>query len=119
SEGGRGVITGMAHITGGGIVDNVPRMLPAGLGARFDPRAWTVPPIFELIRRWGEVEAAEMYRVFNMGLGFVLSCRPADAERVRALVPEALPVGEVVALPGEGANPPAGRVELDGLDLAC
>ena len=106
-----GLVTGLAHVTGGGLVDNVPRMLPDGLGARFDPGAWTAPPIFALIQRRGEVEAAEMYRVFNMGLGFVLACRPDDVARATARVPDLLTVGEVVAV-----GPAEPRVRLAGLE---
>ena len=93
-------IKGMAHITGGGLPENVPRILPAGLGARFDTSAWQVPPIFSLIREAGRVDIDEMYRVFNMGVGMVLACSPERADEVRRLVPEAAPAGEVVA--GEG-----------------
>ena len=74
-----GVIRGMAHITGGGLVENLPRTLPKGLGARIDSRAWPVPPIFSDIERLGSVARAEMYRVFNMGIGFVVIARPAEA----------------------------------------
>ncbi len=95
-------IKGMAHITGGGLPENVPRILPAGLGARFDTSAWHVPPIFSLIRDAGRVESDEMYRVFNMGVGMVLACSPEHADEVRRLVPEAVPAGEVVA--GEGVT---------------
>jgi phosphoribosylformylglycinamidine cyclo-ligase len=83
-------VTGIAHITGGGLIDNVPRMLPAGLAARFRAGAWPVPPIFEHLRRLGDLEPAELYRVFNMGLG-----APADAAAVKRLAPEAILVGEV------------------------
>ena len=95
-------IKGMAHITGGGLPENVPRILPAGLGARFDTSAWQVPPIFPLIREAGRVETDEMYRVFNMGVGMVLACSPERADEVRRLVPDAVPAGEVVA--GEGVT---------------
>ena len=95
-------IKGMAHITGGGLPENVPRILPAGLGARFDTSAWQTPPIFSLIREAGRVETDEMYRVFNMGVGMVLACSPDHADEVRRLVPEAVPAGEVVA--GEGVT---------------
>ncbi len=95
-------IKGMAHITGGGLPENVPRILPAGLGARFDTSAWQVPPIFTLIREAGRVEADEMYRVFNMGVGMVLACSPERADEVLQLVPEAIPAGVVVA--GEGVT---------------
>ncbi len=107
---GRDLVTGMAHITGGGLLDNVPRMLPAGLGARFDRAAWAVPPIFELIRGLGDIVDAEMFRVFNMGLGFVFAARPGAAATVREVVPEVRSVGEVVALP---PDTPA-RVRLEG-----
>ena len=95
-------VKGMAHITGGGLPENVPRILPAGLGARFDTSSWDVPPIFALIREAGRVETDEMYRVFNMGVGMVLACSPESADEVRRLVPEAVPAGEVVV--GEGVT---------------
>ena len=96
------LIKGMAHITGGGLPENVPRILPAGLGARIDTSAWQVPPIFTLIREAGRVEMDEMFRVFNMGVGMVLACSPERADEVRRLVPEAVPAGEVVT--GEGVT---------------
>lgn len=94
------LLKGIAHITGGGLIDNVPRVLPEGLAARFDRAAWKIPPLFRLIRERGQVDEAEMYRVFNMGLGMVLAVAPGDVEQVRAVVREALPVGEVVARDG-------------------
>ncbi|MCH8064396.1 MAG: phosphoribosylformylglycinamidine cyclo-ligase [Chloroflexi bacterium] len=94
-------LKGITHITGGGLLDNVPRILPSGLGARIDRAAWQVPPIFELIAREGNVAEREMFRTFNMGLGLVLAVDPADVDAVRAAVPEALVVGEVVADAGE------------------
>jgi len=90
-------IKGMAHITGGGLVDNVPRVLPKGLMARFDSRSWTVPPIFRLIQERGGVDRDEMYRVFNMGIGMAIVCSPGDTERFTQALPEAKVVGEVVA----------------------
>jgi phosphoribosylformylglycinamidine cyclo-ligase len=81
---------GAAHITGGGILGNVPRCLPDALGARLNRAAWEVPPIFELIRKRGRVTDDEMFRTFNMGLGMVLVL---DAKDVPA---RALVVGEVV-----------------------
>ena len=80
-----------AHITGGGLLGNLPRCLPERLGASLDRRAWTVPPIFELIRKRGRVAADEMYGTFNMGLGMILVVDPAD-------VPAgAMVVGQVVS----------------------
>jgi phosphoribosylformylglycinamidine cyclo-ligase len=94
------LIKGIAHITGGGFEENVPRILPPGLGARLDRRAWPVPPIFPYIQRAGDIEAAEMYRVFNMGLGAVFAVAPEDADALRAVVSGALLVGEVTSRVG-------------------
>jgi len=69
---------GAAHITGGGILGNLPRCLPDGLGARLDRKAWKVPPIFELLRKRGRIADDEMYGTFNMGLGMILVVDPAD-----------------------------------------
>jgi phosphoribosylformylglycinamidine cyclo-ligase len=85
---------GAAHITGGGILGNVPRCLPDGLGARLNRAAWEVPQIFEVIRKRGRVSDDEMYRTFNMGLGMILVMDPKD-------VPAgSLVVGEVIAHEG-------------------
>ncbi|MDP2674710.1 MAG: phosphoribosylformylglycinamidine cyclo-ligase [Dehalococcoidia bacterium] len=89
-------LRGIAHITGGGIPGNVPRVLPDGLGARIDRAAWETPPLFRLIQARGNVAEEEMYRTFNMGIGIVLAVAPDDVEAVRARLPEALVVGEVV-----------------------
>jgi len=90
------LIKGMSHNTGGGFEENLPRMLPDGLGARLNKNSWPVPPIFPYIQRAGGIEEAEMYRVFNMGLGFVIAVSPDAAGRVQSLVPGALRVGEVI-----------------------
>ena len=91
-----GAVKGMAHITGGGLPDNVPRILPEGTAARFDSTSWTVPPIFELIQHKGKVERAEMYRVFNMGIGMVVVTAPEQASLILKAVPEAMAVGEII-----------------------
>ena len=62
----------MVHITGGGFYDNIPRALPENLGAEIDSAAWTIPPIFNLIQRWGNVDRHEMFRTFNCGVGMIL-----------------------------------------------
>ncbi len=77
-----GAIRGMAHITGGGLLENVPRALPDGLAARIDRNAWTPLPIFAAIQQAGGIDSMEMHRVFNMGIGFVLVVAQADAEQV-------------------------------------
>lgn len=91
-----GLIKGMAHITGGGLIDNVPRMLPDGLGAKFDRSTWTEPPIFQYLVEHGRVDPLERYQVFNMGIGFVLAVDPKDADAALNLIPEGLVIGSVV-----------------------
>jgi phosphoribosylformylglycinamidine cyclo-ligase len=88
-------VKGMAHITGGGLSENVPRMLSDGLGARVRKSSVDVPPILPFIQRAGAIEDAEMYRVFNMGFGMVVAVAPGDVARVQDLVPEARVVGDV------------------------
>lgn len=75
-------IHGLAHVTGGGIPGNLPRVLPEGLGARIETGSWEVPPLFEVLRRGGRVSAEEMFRVFNMGVGMIVVTEPESAESV-------------------------------------
>jgi phosphoribosylformylglycinamidine cyclo-ligase len=96
-----GRLKGIAHITGGGIPGNLPRILPEGLAARLRRGSWPVQPIFRLIQERGNVAEDEMYRTFNMGLGMIVVCAPEDVDTVREQVPEALVVGEVIAQKGE------------------
>jgi len=79
-------IRGLAHITGGGILENLPRILPAGCAARIEKGAWPVPAIFDLIAREGDVVEGEMYRVFNMGAGMLIVVPAADAARMPSRV---------------------------------
>src|ERR1700730_6691721 len=74
-------VLAMAHVTGGGITGNLPRVLPDGCQAVIDPRAWPVPPGFRVIQEAGRVEEGEMRRTFNMGIGYLLVVRPGDAGR--------------------------------------
>lgn len=74
-----GLVHGVAHITGGGFIENVPRMLPEGLAARIELGSWPVPPIFDVIERAGGVDHMEMFNIFNMGIGMVVAV-PADRE---------------------------------------
>lgn len=101
------LVKGMAHITGGGFIDNVPRVIPEGLAVRFDSRKWTVPPIFPLIQRLGKVDRDEMYRVFNMGIGMVVVCAPENAGKFTADLPGVKIIGEVVKQAG------AARIVID------
>ena len=89
------LIKGMAHITGGGLIGNVPRVLPQGMAAQFQSRAWVVPPIFQLIQQRGNVDKNEMYRVFNMGIGMVVICTPQNADQLTQALSEARVIGEV------------------------
>jgi phosphoribosylformylglycinamidine cyclo-ligase len=94
-------IKGMAHITGGGLIENVPRVLPRGAAAHFHGQSWTVPPIFQLIQQRGNVDQHEMYRVFNMGIGMVVICSPENAGQITSALPEAKVIGEVVKQTGK------------------
>ncbi len=89
-------LRGIAHITGGGIPGNVPRILPEGLAARIDRSAWEAPPIFRLIQAQGGIAEEEMYRAFNMGLGLVLAVAAEDADVVRSQLAGSFVCGEVV-----------------------
>lgn len=80
----RGVIKGLAHITGGGLTDNIPRILPEGTAVQIERGSWPVLPIFELFGRLGNVSDREMFRTFNMGVGMVIVCSPANAAIIKA-----------------------------------
>lgn len=94
----RGMIHGMAHITGGGITDNVPRILPEGLSARVRTAAWDTPPIFRTLIGLGNLGAEEAFRAFNMGIGMVLVVDSASADTVLG---ELTTAGETAWLIGE------------------
>jgi phosphoribosylformylglycinamidine cyclo-ligase len=85
---GRRIIKGMAHITGGGITDNLPRIIPDGLHAAIDRSAWRVPAIFHWLQNTGNVPDDDMYRTFNMGIGLIVACAPADESEVRRALAE-------------------------------
>ncbi|XUX01480.1 MAG: phosphoribosylformylglycinamidine cyclo-ligase [Dehalogenimonas sp.] len=95
-------IKGLAHITGGGFTDNIPRTLPAGTSVRIKKGSWDILPIFELIQKMGNVADAEMYRVFNMGIGMVIFADPAKVPALLNAMPDARIIGEVVTDTGKG-----------------
>jgi len=97
------IIKGMAHITGGGLIGNVPRILPQGMSTQFHSQAWTVLPIFQVIQQRGNVARNEMYRVFNMGIGMVVICSPDNSAKLIKALPEAKVIGEVVKQTGESS----------------
>ena len=95
-------VKGLAHITGGGLTENLPRTLPEGCAADIDLRSWSTPPVFQLLQQHGVIAREEMFRAFNMGIGLVVVCTSRDAERVintlmRGGEPNAFRLGFVVA----------------------
>ena len=95
-------VKGLAHITGGGLTENLPRTLPEGCAAEIDLKSWTIPPLFQLLQQHGGITRDEMFRAFNMGVGLVIACTSRDAERVinmlmRGGEPDAFRLGFVVA----------------------
>src|SRR5206468_1568131 len=99
------LLYGAAHITGGGLLDNPPRMLADRLALRLERRSWPVPPVFALIARGGPVDDAEMLRTFNLGLGMLVTVPQGAAARARGLLEAAgervYEVGEIIARTGE------------------
>src|SRR5689334_6014488 len=97
----KGVIKGLAHITGGGLTDNIPRILPESTAVKIERGSWPVLPIFELLQRLGNVSEFEMYRTFNMGVGMVIVCSPGDLDPIKSHFEErgdkCYQIGEVVA----------------------
>ncbi len=95
-------VRGLAHITGGGITENLPRVLPEGCAAEIDLQAWDVPALFRLLQERGQIAREEMFRAFNMGIGLVIVCAAREVERVinilaRAGEPHAVRIGFVVS----------------------
>lgn len=90
-------VKGLAHITGGGFYDNIPRILPDGCGVEIQKNTWPILPIFQLLQEAASIPDAEMYRVFNMGIGMAVICSPANLEAIKTAVPEIYQIGQVVA----------------------
>ncbi len=91
-----GVLKGAAHITGGGLLDNLPRVLPKNLNARIDANSWKIPALFQLIQQRGKIDPMEMYQVFNMGIGMTLIVSPKDADSVLKAT-KGRRIGEIVS----------------------
>jgi phosphoribosylformylglycinamidine cyclo-ligase len=97
----RRFVKGLAHITGGGITENLPRVLPHGCNAEIDPNTWSVPPVFRLLQQIGDVSTGEMFRTFNMGIGLIIVCESREVDQVleaiaRSGEPGAIPIGRIV-----------------------
>ena len=90
----KGMIKGLAHITGGGLIDNLPRILPPNCDAVIDTKSWRVPRIFQMLQQHGKVDPLEMYQVFNMGIGMVAIVSSRDAKRVTSMS-GAKPIGKI------------------------
>ena len=100
------MIKGLAHITGGGLVDNLPRVLPENCDAVIETQKWKVPPIFQIIQENGSVDASEMYQVFNMGIGMAVVVAERDV-REMVLLTRGRPIGRIE----KGAR----KVRLEGV----
>ena len=81
-----GVVKGVAHITGGGFIENIPRMIPDGLAAEIELGTWPVLPIFDVLEKAGNIDHKEMYNIFNMGIGMVLAIDPARKDEALKLL---------------------------------
>ena len=90
------LIKGIAHITGGGFVGNIPRILPQDLAAHLHNDSWDILPIFKLIQENGNIKEAEMYQVFNMGIGMTLVCSPPQVAKIVSILPQAKTVGKII-----------------------
>ena len=93
----KGVIKGLAHITGGGLTDNIPRILPENTAVRIERGSWPIPPLFELLCKLGNVSDAEMYRTFNMGVGMVIVCAASDVNAIEEQLAESYRIGNVTS----------------------
>ena len=90
------LIKGIAHITGGSFIGNIPRILSQGVAAHLHKDSWDIPPIFKLIQENGDIEEAEMYRVFNMGVGMTIVCSPQQVAKIVSILPQAKAIGEII-----------------------
>jgi phosphoribosylformylglycinamidine cyclo-ligase len=111
-----GLVHGVAHITGGGLIDNVPRMLPEGLVTRIDPTAWSRPPIFDYFVEAGSVSPPERYRAFNMGIGLVIAVALEQVEMVIQAITGARVIGNVAKRTREDEPVVQGLFDGEGKD---
>jgi phosphoribosylformylglycinamidine cyclo-ligase len=93
-------VKGMAHLTGGGFVDNIPRVLPDALAARIDRNSWEIPLLFQKLVQWSGMDEAEAYRVFNMGIGMVLIVGSDEIAQIQTALPEARVIGALAERTG-------------------
>ncbi len=111
-----GTVRALAHITGGGLLENIPRVLPDGLGVALDATAWSLPPVFGWLAKTGGLSHTDLARTFNCGLGMIAVCPPDKAEQAAAILRER---GEAVCVVGVVAPVTSGeRVTISGTDTA-
>jgi phosphoribosylformylglycinamidine cyclo-ligase len=109
-----GHVKAMAHITGGGLLENIPRVLPEGLGVALDAKSWTAPPVFKWLAKAGNIDPQEMARTFNCGIGLILIVDAAHADEIKKILTSH---GEKVYAIGEVTeNRTQARVALQGAD---
>ena len=111
------VIKGLAHITGGGLIDNIPRVLPSNLGVRLDSNSWPIPKVFKWLQAAGQVEIKEMFRIFNCGIGMVVITAPENEDAATAILSDTgetvFRIGTTEFLRGENAEP----VVIEGAEM--
>jgi len=90
------MIKGIAHITGGGFIGNIPRVLPKGVAAHIHKDTWDIPPIFKIVQAKGGIEEKEMYRVFNMGIGMTIVCPIHQVAKITSVLSQAKVIGEII-----------------------
>jgi phosphoribosylformylglycinamidine cyclo-ligase len=95
------LLKGIAHITGGGFVGNIPRILPEGVAAHIKERSWDILPIFKLIQKEGDIKEVEMYQVFNMGIGITIVCSPRQVAKIISILPQAKVIGKIIKRDGK------------------
>ena len=88
-------VKGLSHITGGGFVDNIPRILPKNVDALIDTKSWKIPALFKLIQKHAEIDDTEMFKTFNMGVGMIIAVDPKDVDAVKKKL-DAFLIGEIV-----------------------
>jgi phosphoribosylformylglycinamidine cyclo-ligase len=90
------LVKGIAHITGGGFVGNIPRILPKDVAAHIKKGSWDILPVFKLIRKQGDIGEAEMYQVFNMGIGITVVCSSGQVANIVSMLPQARVIGRII-----------------------
>ncbi len=109
-----GGVKALAHITGGGLVENLPRVLPKGMGAGIDANSWQGLPVFAWLKEAGNVDTAEMFRAFNAGIGMALVCAPESADKIGSALQDAGESVQVIGEMSDGAG--HGKVTIENGD---